>query len=172
MSIHRSRSRTGGAPDAGSGTPTRSRCPVRDTIDSLADLRLSTADGFACPLLACWQSGGAALHCTWCMSMHSLTSGVLRGAAGWVLAEMRAAEADKTEGELAGVVRRLKLDQQGTQLDCAICLRRVRAAALTSEHPLREGHLPSAHACIGGVLGMAARHSQKWQQPIGRCDRS
>ena len=45
---------------------------------------------------------------------------------------MRAAEADKTEGELAGVVRRLKLEQQGAQLDCAICLRRVRPAALRS----------------------------------------
>lgn len=45
--------------------------------------------------------------------------------AAWVLAEMRAAEADKTESELAGVVRRLKPQQQGTRLDCAICLRKV-----------------------------------------------
>lgn len=43
----------------------------------------------------------------------------------WILAEMRAAEADKTESELAGVVRRLKPQQQGTRLDCAICLRKV-----------------------------------------------
>ena len=38
---------------------------------------------------------------------------------------MRAAEADKTEHELAGAVRRLRFEQQGTQLDCAICLRKV-----------------------------------------------
>lgn len=63
---------------------------------------------------------------------YNQTPRVLCGAAGWVLAEMRAAEADKTEGELAGVVRRLKLDQQGAQLDCAICLRRVRPATLRS----------------------------------------
>lgn len=47
-------------------------------------------------------------------------------AAAWVVAEMRVTAADKTEHELAGVVRRLKFDQQGTQLDCAICLRKVR----------------------------------------------